>query len=73
MSRLSIFLPIVAALAIAGNLAKKKRVPPGPSSFPVHGPLFVGLLVGTIVLVGALTFFPILSFGPIVEHLRLGQ
>ena len=67
------FLPIVAVLAIAGNMAKKKRVPPGPSSFPVHGPLFVGLLVGTIVLVGALTFFPILSFGPIVEHLRLGQ
>jgi K+-transporting ATPase ATPase A chain len=64
------FLPLVAVLAIAGNLAKKKRVAAGPSSFPVHGPLFVALLVGTILLVGALTFFPILSFGPIVEHLQ---
>jgi K+-transporting ATPase ATPase A chain len=65
------FLPIVAVLAIAGNMAKKKRVAPGPSSFPVHGPLFVALLVGTILLVGALTFFPVLSFGPIIEHLKL--
>ncbi|MFI5297167.1 MAG: potassium-transporting ATPase subunit KdpA [Polyangiales bacterium] len=64
------FLPIVSVLAIAGNLAKKKRVAAGPSSFPVQGPLFVALLVGTILLVGALTFFPILSFGPIVEHLQ---
>jgi K+-transporting ATPase ATPase A chain len=65
------FLPIVAALAIGGNLAKKKRVEPGPGSFPAHGSLFVALLVFTILLVGALTFFPILSFGPIVEHLQL--
>ncbi|HEX3776521.1 MAG TPA: potassium-transporting ATPase subunit KdpA [Polyangiaceae bacterium] len=65
------FLPIVAVLAIAGNMAKKKRVPPGPSSFPVGGGLFVALLSGTILLVGALTFFPMLSFGPIVEHLQL--
>jgi K+-transporting ATPase ATPase A chain len=65
------FLPIVAVLAIAGNLAAKKRVPVGPSSFPVGGPLFVTLLVGVILLVGALTFFPVLSFGPIVEHLQL--
>ena len=65
------FLPIVAVLAIAGNMAKKKRVPPGPSSFPVGGGLFVALLTGTILLVGALTFFPMLSFGPIVEHLQL--
>ena len=65
------FLPIVAVLAIAGNMAKKKRSPPGPSSFPVGGGLFVALLTGTILLVGALTFFPILSFGPIVEHFQL--
>ena len=65
------FLPIVAALAIGGNLAKKKRVEPGPGSFPAHGGLFVALLVFTILLVGALTFFPILSFGPIAEHLQL--
>jgi len=66
------FLPITATLAIAGNMAKKKRVTPGPGSFPAHGGLFVALLTFTILLVGALTFFPILSFGPIVEHLRLG-
>jgi K+-transporting ATPase ATPase A chain len=65
------FLPIVAVLAIAGNMAKKKRVPPGPSSFPVAGGLFIALLTGTILLVGALTFFPMLSFGPIVEHFQL--
>ncbi len=65
------FLPIVAVLAIAGNMAKKKRVPPSPSSFPVGGGLFVALLTGTILLVGALTFFPMLSFGPIVEHFQL--
>ena len=65
------FLPIIAVLAIAGNMAKKKRVPPGPSSFPVGGGLFVALLTGTILLVGALTFFPILSFGPIVEHFQV--
>src|SRR4029077_5162419 len=48
---------IVAVLAIAGNMAKKKRVPEGPGSFPVSGPLFVGLLVSVILVVGALTFF----------------
>jgi len=65
------FLPIVAVLAIAGNMAKKKRIPPSPSSFPVGGGLFVALLTGTILLVGALTFFPMLSFGPVVEHFQL--
>ena len=62
---------IVAVLAIAGNMARKKRVPPGPGSFPVEGPLFTGLLVAVIVIVGALTFFPALSLGPIVEHFLL--
>jgi K+-transporting ATPase ATPase A chain len=59
---------IVAALGISGNMAKKKLVPQGPGSFPVDGPLFGGLLVCVILIVGALTFFPALSLGPIVEH-----
>ncbi|APR79931.1 Potassium-transporting ATPase A chain [Minicystis rosea] len=62
---------IVAVLAIAGNMARKKRVPAGPGSFPVEGPLFAGLLVTVILIVGALTFFPALSLGPIVEHFLL--
>jgi potassium-transporting ATPase potassium-binding subunit len=62
------FLMIVPALAIAGILAGKKGVPPGPGTLPTTGPLFAVLLVGVIVIVGALTFFPVLSLGPIVEH-----
>jgi potassium-transporting ATPase potassium-binding subunit len=58
-------------LAIAGSLAKKKSVPPSAGTLPTHTPLFVGLLVGTIVLVGALTFVPALALGPVVEHLEL--
>jgi K+-transporting ATPase ATPase A chain len=61
---------IVPVLAIAGSLAKKKVVPPSVGTLPTHTPLFIGLLVGTIVLVGALTFIPALSLGPIVEHLQ---
>ncbi len=64
---------IVAALAVAGNMAKKKQVPAGPGTFPVDGPLFVGLFVGVILIVGALTFFPVLSLGPIVEHFMLAH
>jgi K+-transporting ATPase ATPase A chain len=66
------FLPILAVLAIAGSLAAKERVPAGPGTFPTHTPLFVGLLVGVVVIVGALTFFPVLALGPIVEHLLQG-
>jgi K+-transporting ATPase ATPase A chain len=62
---------IVAVLAIAGNMARKKRVPAGPGSFPVSGPLFTGLLIAVFIVVGALTFFPALSLGPIVEHFLL--
>jgi K+-transporting ATPase ATPase A chain len=62
---------IVPVLAIAGSLAKKKLVPASAGTLPTHTPLFVGLLVGTIVLVGALTFIPALALGPIVEHLQL--
>ena len=61
----------VCALAIAGNMARKKRVAEGSGSFPVDGPLFVGLLVAVILLVGALTFFPALALGPVGEHLSL--
>ncbi len=65
-------LPLmVLALALAGSMARKKQTPPGIGSLPVEGPLFVALLVGVIVVVGALTFFPALSLGPIVEHLQL--
>jgi K+-transporting ATPase ATPase A chain len=62
---------IVPILAIAGSLARKKAVPPGPGTLPTHGPLFVALLAGTVILVGALTFFPALALGPIVEHFQL--
>jgi K+-transporting ATPase ATPase A chain len=62
------FLFIIPALAIAGSLAKKKVVPTSAGTLPTHGPLFVGLLVATVIVVGALTFFPALSLGPIVEH-----
>lgn len=62
---------IVPVLAIAGSLVRKKLIPPTAGTLPTHTPLFVGLLVGTIVLVGALTFIPALALGPIVEHLQL--
>jgi K+-transporting ATPase, KdpA len=65
------FLMIVPMLAIAGSLAKKKLVPPSAGTFPVHTPLFTVLLVGVILIVGALTFFPALSLGPLLEHLLL--
>ncbi|CAA9380283.1 MAG: Potassium-transporting ATPase A chain [uncultured Phycisphaerae bacterium] len=60
---------IVPVLAIAGSLASKKQVPPGSGTLPTHTPLFVALLVGTVLLVGALTFIPALALGPVVEHL----
>jgi K+-transporting ATPase ATPase A chain len=65
------FWPIVAVLAIAGSLAAKKRIPPGEGTMPTHGVTFVILLIGTVLLVGALTFVPALALGPIVEHLML--
>ncbi|TGQ33938.1 MULTISPECIES: potassium-transporting ATPase subunit KdpA [unclassified Mesorhizobium] len=63
------FLVIIPALAIAGSLVAKKTVPLSAGTFPTDGPLFVGLLVGVILIVGGLTFFPALAVGPIVEHL----
>jgi K+-transporting ATPase ATPase A chain len=65
------FFMILPMLAIAGNLAKKKYVPPSLGTFPVTTPLFSVLLVGVILIVGALTFFPALSLGPILEHLLM--
>ncbi len=65
------FFVIIPALAIAGSLAAKKTVPPSAGTFPTDGPLFVGLVVGVILIVGGLTFFPALALGPIVEHLAM--
>jgi K+-transporting ATPase ATPase A chain len=65
------FWMIIPAMAIAGSLAAKKSVPPSAGTFPTTGGLFVGLVVGVIVIVGGLTFFPALALGPIVEHLAM--
>jgi potassium-transporting ATPase potassium-binding subunit len=65
------FAMIVPMLAVAGSLAGKKIVPPTAGTFPTTGPLWVGLLVGVILIVGGLTFFPALALGPIVEHLSM--
>jgi K+-transporting ATPase ATPase A chain len=65
------FFMIIPMLAIAGNLAQKKYVPPSLGTFPVTTPLFSALLIGVIIIVGALTFFPALSLGPILEHLLM--
>jgi K+-transporting ATPase ATPase A chain len=62
------FLMIIPIMAIAGSLAAKKLVPPGPGSFPVSGGTFTFLLIGTVLLVGALNFLPALTLGPVVEH-----
>ena len=65
------FWPIMAALAIAGSLAAKKRVPVTDGTMPTHGPLFVTLLIGSILLIGVLTYVPALALGPVVEHFML--
>jgi K+-transporting ATPase ATPase A chain len=65
------FWPIVAALGIAGSLAAKKRVPVTEGTMPTHGPLFVALLLGSILLIGVLTYVPALALGPVVEHFML--
>ena len=62
------FAMILPMLAVAGSLASKKLVPPSSGTFPTDNGLFVGLLIGVIVIVGGLTFFPVLALGPIVEH-----
>ena len=65
------FLMVIPMLAVAGNLARKKYVPPSLGTFPVTTPLFTVLLIGVILIVGALTFFPALSLGPVLEHLLM--
>jgi K+-transporting ATPase ATPase A chain len=70
IGRFAFLLPLLAA---AGSLAAKKSVPVTSGTLPTHGALFVGLLVGTVVIVGALTFFPALSLGPIVEHFLMNE
>jgi potassium-transporting ATPase potassium-binding subunit len=67
------FLMLIPLLAAAGSLAQKKLVPVSAGTFPTHGPMFVVLLVGVVVIVGALTFFPALALGPIVEHFLMHQ
>jgi K+-transporting ATPase ATPase A chain len=62
---------VIPVLAMAGSLGRKKIVPPSSGTFPVTTPLFSALLVGVILIVGALTFFPVLSLGPVVEHLSM--
>jgi K+-transporting ATPase ATPase A chain len=61
----------IPALAIAGSLARKKITPAGAGTLPTHTPLFVGLLIAVVLLVGALTFLPALALGPILEHLQM--
>ncbi len=65
------FIMIVPTMAIAGSLAAKKSVPPSAGTFPTTGGLFIGLLVGVILIVGGLTFFPALALGPVAEHLAM--
>jgi K+-transporting ATPase ATPase A chain len=65
------FLFIIPIMAVAGSMAAKKIVPESSGTFPTTGGMFVGLLVGVIVIVGALTFFPAYALGPIVEHLLM--
>jgi K+-transporting ATPase ATPase A chain len=62
---------IIPALAIAGSLAAKKTLPVSAGTFPTDSGLFVGLLIGVILIVGGLTFFPALALGPVVEHLAM--
>ena len=66
------FWMIVPLLGIAGSLAAKKKVAESAGTFPVEGPIFVFLLLSVVVIVGALTFFPALALGPLVEHLLMG-
>jgi K+-transporting ATPase ATPase A chain len=59
----------VPTLALAGSLVRKKRVPAGAGTLPTHTPLFIGWIIGIVILVGALNFVPALALGPVVEHL----
>ncbi|MDE2349254.1 MAG: potassium-transporting ATPase subunit KdpA, partial [Gammaproteobacteria bacterium] len=65
------YWPIVASLAVAGSLAAKKRIPVTDGTMPTHGALFVSLLIGSVLLIGVLTYVPALALGPVVEHFML--
>jgi len=65
------FVPIIAVLAIAGSIAAKPKLAPSAGTLPTHGTLFVGLLIGIIIILGALQHFPALALGPIVEHFQV--
>ena len=65
------FAPFVPLMIIAGSLAGRKTQPASPGTLPIHGALFVALIIGAVLLIGALTFIPSLALGPIVEHLQL--
>jgi K+-transporting ATPase ATPase A chain len=65
------YFVIVPMMAVAGSLVAKRTVPASAGTFPTHGPLFIGLLVGVILIIGGLTFFPALALGPIVEHFAM--
>jgi K+-transporting ATPase ATPase A chain len=65
------FIVIVPTLAIAGSVAAKKLVPPSAGTFPTHGSMFIGLLIAVVIVVGGLTFFPVIALGPLVEQLSL--
>jgi K+-transporting ATPase ATPase A chain len=68
LGRFGIILPV---LAIAGSMAAKKRIPVSLGTMPTHGPLFITLLIGAVILVGALTYVPALALGPVIEHLLM--
>jgi K+-transporting ATPase ATPase A chain len=65
------FIFVIPVIALAGSMVRKKIVPASAGTFPTDTPLFTGLLVGVVLIVGALTFFPALALGPILEHLQL--
>jgi K+-transporting ATPase ATPase A chain len=65
------YFVIIPTMAVAGSLVVKKTVPASAGTFPTHGALFVGLLVGVILIIGGLTFFPALALGPVAEHLAI--
>jgi K+-transporting ATPase ATPase A chain len=65
------FLVIIPVLCIAGALVAKGRLQPAAGAMPTHGPLFVALLVGTVLIIGGLTFFPALALGPLAEHFAM--
>lgn len=65
------FFLIIPVLAIAGSMARKQALPAGPGTFPTHTALFGGLVIGVVIIVAGLTFFPALALGPIVEHLAI--